>query len=416
MPKQQKVRLVKRARVQALAPSKKKKNEVTAIGQALRALGGLGGGALGGYLGNPTLGAAAGSGIGAAVSRWLGQGDYTVSSNSLLKYVAPDGTIPSMHREGQSILVRHKEYLGEIRGSTDFTVQRRFSINPGDAATFPWLSAVAAQYTEYKVKGMVFHYIPTSGTAVNSTNPALGSIMLQTSYRATEAAPVSKIEMMNEYWATEARPSEPFCHPIECDPKENPFNVQYVRNASVPSTENILMYDLGTTTVATTGCPATGNVLGDLWCSYEIELKKPKLASANTESALTASVYGQGASMTASDPFNVATGFTSIPGVTLRSNGFDVAAYVTGTYLVAASIYGLTSVSGPDVVRGAGITILFNSGTTAAGSSSTCVVLVVRIAPHTASRTLVFTATGLSANSGSVGAMRMTEYNSNASY
>jgi len=37
------------------------------------------------------------------------------------------------------------------------------------------------------------------------------------------------------------------------------------------------MYDLGKTFIATSGCPATGNVLGDLWVTYEIELRKPIL-------------------------------------------------------------------------------------------------------------------------------------------
>ena len=184
-----------------------------------------------------------------------------------------------MHNGGQSVVIRHKEYLGEIKGSTTFAVQHVYDINPGISYTFPWLADVAANFQEYRIKGMVFHYVPTSGSAISGTNPAIGSVMIQTSYRATEAQPASKVEMMNEYWATESAPNEAFCHPIECDPKENPFNVQYVRNGTLPATENQLMYDLGRTFVATSGQPATGNVVGDLWVSYEIELKKPQVTS-----------------------------------------------------------------------------------------------------------------------------------------
>ena len=61
----------------------KKKNEVTKLGAALRALGGLGGGAVGSLFGNPTTGSTIGTGLGAALSRWLGSGDYRVSSNSV---------------------------------------------------------------------------------------------------------------------------------------------------------------------------------------------------------------------------------------------------------------------------------------------------------------------------------------------
>jgi len=415
MPKQQKKRVVRQVRVQAL-PARSKKNEVTAVGRALRALGGLGGGALGGYLGNPGLGSAAGSGIGAMVSKWLGQGDYVVSSNSLLSSVKPDGTIPAMHKDGQSVIVRHKEFLGEIRGSTDFVVQKRYPLNPGDQSTFPWLSAIAAQYTEYKIRGMIFHYVPTSGMAVNSTNPALGSVMIQTSYRATEAAPASKIEMMNEYWATEARPSETFCHPIECDPKENPFNVQYVRNSSVSSSENILMYDLGVTTVCTTGCPATGNVLGDLWCTYEIELKKPKLASINTENSLTASILGQGTAVTAPAPFDINTRYSSINGIVATVSGFAVSGEVQGTYLVAFSGSGLSALSSSGINLGSGITVAFSSQVNAAGSSSAVSVAVVRIAPTSSTRNITWAISSLTSLSGTVMYGRITEYNSNATY
>lgn len=262
---------------------KSQKADITAVGRALRALGGAGGGYLGTMLGSTASGASIGHGLGAQLSRWLGQGDYSVSANTILKQSAA-GHVPDMHKNGQSITVRHREFVTEVVGSSVYTVQKRLPINPGISTTFPWLSGIASQYSEYRVKGMVYHFVPTSGTAVGSTSTALGSVMLQTSYRANEAAPAGKVELLNEYWSSEAMPCEEFCHPIECDPKENPFNVQYIRTADVPSTDNILLYDLGTTTVATSGQQAVGTVLGDLWISYEIELRKPKLTDATGES------------------------------------------------------------------------------------------------------------------------------------
>lgn len=404
----------KRTKV-VVQPKKKmtKQQEVTAVGRALRALGGLGGSYAGGFLGNAALGSAAGTGLGAIVSRWLGQGDYSVQSNSLMTSVRPDGTIPAMHKDGQSVIVRHKEFLGEILGSQNYTVQKRYALNPGDSATFPWLAAIAGQYTEYKVRGMIFHYVPTSGMAVNSTNPALGSVMIQTSYRATEAAPASKIEMMNEYWATEARPSESFIHPIECDPKENPFNVQYVRNSSVASTENILMYDLGVTTVATTGCPGEGNVLGDLWCTYEIELKKPKIANVTTETALSAANFAQGA-LTGTSMWSVsAASFSSIPGVTIAPTGLTIGREVQGAYLLTVAVSGATTIGSSAAQIGAGVSIKFSSNTSAVGSSSGAYVAVLQITPASVSRVLGFTL-GTLTGSNVLASMRLTEYNSNA--
>jgi len=225
-------------------------------------------------------GAGAGTSLGAALSRWLGSGDYTVGANSIVqRSLKGSDSIPAMHSNNQSVVIRHKEYIGEVRGNQTFTLNDAFQINPGNSRTFPWLSGVATRFQEYRIKGMVYHYIPSSGTAVSSTDAALGTVMMVTSYRATDSAPTSKVELLNEYWASESVPSDSFCHPIECDPKENPYNVQYVRTGEVPAGDSRLLYDLGVTYVATSGQQVSGKVLGDLWVTYEIELKKPVVAS-----------------------------------------------------------------------------------------------------------------------------------------
>jgi hypothetical protein len=183
-----------------------------------------------------------------------------------------------MHSQGQSVTVRHKEFVTTIKGSADFKVQRALILNPGLSGTFPWLSNLAKSYQEYNVKGMVFHYIPTSGTAISGTNSALGSVMMQTSYRSNDDPPTSKVQILNEFWSNEVVPCETMAHPIECDPRENPFNIHYVRGTSVPTGDNQLLYDLGVTYVATQGMQAE-NEVGDLWVTYEVEFKKPIVTS-----------------------------------------------------------------------------------------------------------------------------------------
>lgn len=257
--------------------NKKKKKEVTAVGQLLRAAGSYGGNYLGGYFGAPNLGSAAGSQLGALASKWLGFGDYRVSRNTII--TDSTASIPAMHKSNQSILVRHKEYVGQITGSIAFNTQYEIPLNPGMHGSFPWLSGVAGRYQEYAFKGVVFHYIPSSGFAVSGSNPALGTVMIQTTYRASDTHPHDKVEMLNEYCASESVPSESFIHPVECDPKENPFNIHYVRAQSPPVGEPLMSYDLGKTFVATSGMPADGNVVGDLWVTYEVELKKPIVTS-----------------------------------------------------------------------------------------------------------------------------------------
>jgi uncharacterized membrane protein len=66
----------------AVRPKKKKEaaasskpQQVTLLGQALRSLGGLGGGAIGSMFGAPVTGSAVGTSLGTAISKWLGSGD-----------------------------------------------------------------------------------------------------------------------------------------------------------------------------------------------------------------------------------------------------------------------------------------------------------------------------------------------------
>lgn len=380
----------------------------TAIGSALRALGGLGGGVLGGMLGNSSLGSAAGSGLGGLVSKWLGQGDYTVTSNSLVNRVRTSGDIPNMHSTGQSILVRHKEYIGDVTSSTTFAVGNTIVLNPGLSASFPWLSTIAQQYQEYTWKGIVFEFVSTSGDVVASTNTALGSVMMATQYRSTAATYLNKVQMLNEFFASDAKPSECFSHPIECNPKENPYNVQYVRSGAVPAGEDAKTYDIGTTYLATQGMQAGSIDIGELWVSYEVELRKPVISGLldfagdyanfkNTVGVAAATPFGTAGSATSS--------FNSI-GVTITATVITFPIGSAGNYFVE---YGIQDCTAADTSNfgGTSTNLTLNNvhGTVyTVGTSFAYAVGVVTITDPTKAATwtpTVTTATGASS-------MRMT--------
>lgn len=320
------------------------KQEVTALGKAIRALGGVIGSAGGAALGVPMAGGSVGTSLGGALSRWLGAGDYTVGTNTVVsRSLKAASSIPSMHNDAQSIVVRHREYLGEVRGSTAYTVQQSYPLNPGNPSTYPWLSGIANRFQEYRIKGQVFHYIPTSGNAVSSTNAALGSVMLQTSYRATDTPPSSKVEMLNEYCSNEVVPCDTMAHPIECDPKENPFNVMYIRTGAIPAGENLLMYDLGVTHLAVSGCQTNGNVIGDLWVTYEIELKKPLIASNVTSNSLSAgALYTTGGLLMTAAFGNVQRTMTGSLAATTLNNFITLPKGSVGKYQLWVAVAGST--------------------------------------------------------------------------
>jgi hypothetical protein len=278
MVKKNKTLMASKKKVKKAVPSppppmpRREKSVLSSLGAlTLRGLGA----AAGGILGNPALGYQAGAGI----SKWMGMGDYELTSNSIIEKHAKG--VPFMHKSGQTTRVQHREYIQDvITSSSAGTFQTtQFPLNPGVSATFPWLSVLAQQYQEYTFKGLVFHFVSTSGDSVASTNTALGSVIMATQYRSTSAPFTNKTAMLNEYFSCDGKPSEDIAHPVECDPKENPFNVQYVRTGNVPSGEDEKMYDLGTFNFATVGYPGTSSNVGELWVTYDIELRKPQVAS-----------------------------------------------------------------------------------------------------------------------------------------
>lgn len=255
-----------------------KKEAVGLLGEALRTIGGFGGSVAGGWLGNSSRGGEIGRGLGASLSKWMGAGDYKVSKNS----VALGGVMPSMHSNNMAIVVRHKEYIMDIVSSSSASTFSAIalSLNPGLASSFPYLAQLAQNFQEYSIKGMVFEFKSTSADSIaSSTNTTLGSVMIATQYNAADPQFTNKQQLLNEEYSNDSKPSEDFCHPIECARRENPFAVQYIRGSAVPAGQDVKMYDLGTTSVATTGFQGTNVVCGELWCSYEVELRKPAISS-----------------------------------------------------------------------------------------------------------------------------------------
>ncbi len=404
----------------AVAATPAAKKEVSAIGKAIRALGGAAGAAMGGYVGQPLAGGALGTSLGAALSRWIGSGDYTVGSNTVVqRQLRAASSIPAMHNEGQSVMIRHREYLGEVRSAQTFTVQQSFPLNPGMSQTFPWLSTIANSFQEYRIKGLVFHYIPSSGASVSSTNAALGTVILQTSYRSTDSAPASKIEMLNEFWSNEVVPSDSMAHPVECDPKENPFNVQYVRSAAVPLTDTQLMYDLGQTHLAVSGCQTTGNVLGDLWVTYDVELKKPLVYSNTTARVDSASLLWTSGSPTATQIFGT-TSVTLVGNmlVTALNNTLTIGRGYIGTFHIIVALTGNTvSVnSSGATVTGCSLVSPYSGRPSTAmdpfnvpGNTFTVFTLAIQISDPAVSPTINFNPTGTATSINSV-SVAVTQY------
>lgn len=257
------------------------------LGPALSALGTAGGTALGGMiLPSAPASAAIGGGVGGVLGHLIGQGigkvtgfgEYRVRSNVLYSG-AQVPMIRNRHKGRNATIIRHREYVCDVISSSTagaFQVQS-FPINPGLAQTFEFLSQIACNYTEYKIEGLLFDFKTTSVDALNSTNTALGTVYMATQYDSLSPDFSSKAEMASYEFCTMGKPSQDVIHPVECDPHQNPISELYIRTGGQPSNSDLRMYDLGRFQIATVGMQASSVNVGELHCTYQVALYKPRL-------------------------------------------------------------------------------------------------------------------------------------------
>jgi hypothetical protein len=85
--------------------------------------------------------------------------------------------------------IKHRELIAStVAGSTGFTVQNVFALNPGLAATFPWLAPQAAQWEQYTVHGIKFIWVPIAPTST------AGDVYLVPDYDASDPTPTTEVQ------------------------------------------------------------------------------------------------------------------------------------------------------------------------------------------------------------------------------
>lgn len=310
---------------------------------------------------------------GTLLSSVFGMGAYQTRNNTLTNPNNP----PVLSNTRSATRVQHREYITDILSSTGFNLSS-YPINAG-LPTFPWLAGVAQSFEQYKLHGLIFEYKSTSANALTSTNTALGTVIMATEYDSTKPVFTDKRSMENYLYSTSSPPSLSAMHPVECAIAVNVLDDLYVRSGS--TTSDIRFNDLGLFQIATIGMQAAGVNIGELWCTYDIELLKPRLPPSISSIApahytFDTTLFTSGTAPAATNLFG-----TTVPRVTLRGvgaspvtlSGNQISFNTTGTFFVSLALIGtpdaigtmaITIASGTAVGTGALIpALLSNSGT-----------------------------------------------------
>lgn len=326
----------------------------SAVGSlAGRALGTLIGGPGGGAVGS-SLGGLVGKGLGSFLSKIAGFGSYHVMQNSIGREggVIPEGvSVPTIVNDGGGTIVRHAEFLQNIvapASPEDFTLDS-FDVNPGDPDLFPWLSQVAKNYQQWRPRGMIFVFRSTSSDI--TAGGALGTFAMSSNYNSLEATFTNMRDMLNAKYAVSGKPSRDYVHTIECARSERPTEILYVKgpNSSDTLSQDANMFNLCKFQYATEGLPSgltAGEILGELWISYEIELMKPVLTDSTEYSGYLTNTVA--VSKTA--PLGTGTGNLIKRGKAInRYSSTAIQMPITGNYVLMWYIAGtgITGSGGP---------------------------------------------------------------------
>lgn len=172
--------------------------------------------------------------------------------------------------KGGGVRVRHRELLdSSLVGASTWTqlYKNEYEINPGLSGTFPWLSTIAKNYTEYRVHGLSFDYVPSCPT----TTP--GDVILTPLYDPQIPTPVSEVEASDQI---DTKSGSVFMnHRMILKPSK--MNIsgtkKLIRDYAMAG--SIVNYDCGRVCVSTTS--GSGGAIGKLFITYDIELFAPRL-------------------------------------------------------------------------------------------------------------------------------------------
>jgi len=298
---------------------------------------------------------------------------------------------PMIVASRDSARIVHRELIASVVGSAAFAVPFSFPLNPGLAATFPWLSTQAQAWETYKFNRLRFCYYTRTGSNVP------GSVMLVPDYDALDAAPATEQIASSYEDVAEDAPWKDICQELRATSMFSMGPRKFIRTGALPAGADIKTYDAGQEFVCTTDGTAVN--WGKLWVEYDVTLYTPQLSpSGNLLSAFQHYVSGAAptsAAIMGTSPTQTGSVLTSLTGSVLTFNQ-------TGKFLVSYAVAGAggttdTVNTNPAVSAGASLITTFDSsgnggpaGSSEGGSATNSLIQDIMVNVTAPGATLTF--------------------------
>lgn len=241
--------------------------------------------------------------------------------------------------------IAEDEYIAEVNGSVAFA-STTYPLNIGSSSTFPWASRIAQNYDRYAFSFIEFYY--RREVSEFATNGQSGKVMLSFDYDASDAAPITKQQVLDTVPHVDGMPCKEEIV-LRLSPSDMAFGPKglYIRPGAQPANTDIKTYDVGNLYVSTFGNTNT-SVIGELRVRYRCHLTVPILEAAGSASSgagsyfeIASNLSGETAAATTvyNSLFATATGpVTRGNGIGASINSAGLITLVAGTYLIDATV------------------------------------------------------------------------------
>lgn len=274
-------------------------------------------------------------------------GDMTVAAPAAVGVVRRSTAIPQFSAgPSRAVVIRHRELIGDVPGSVNFSVGCTYNIQPGDLSAFPWLALIATNFETYAFPKLVYEFKSMKGTGVN------GVVWMGVDIDSSDDPPADKQtisaysgSVSSNVWVPQLRMNYPSGGMGKMPRK-------YIRPGALVSGTDIKTYDSGKIYVATQGC-ADASVIGELWVEYEVHLFVPQKNN-------LPEVYTQEFTSTSTSPNNSLLGATTVNDkstISVDNTNSTITFGQPGRYLVECDWSGTGLTGAPGAASAVGCTV-----------------------------------------------------------
>lgn len=269
----------------------------------------------------------------------------------------------------------HRELLSSITGSINFTIQRAIALNPGLAASFPWLSTQAQAWERYRFNKLKFRYFTRTGSNIP------GSLMMSPDYDAADPAPLGEAIASSYQDCEEDAPWKDITCTLPQRTLMGDMKEKTIRTGALAANQDVKTYDAGNLFVITTDGADNTTGWGKLWVEYDVTLFHPQVPAGGFQSSGTleggtncssADPFGLDSAQTATGPIQLSSPGTS---QTLNMSGLQVGQEILLTVVITGTVVTAITVTTPTgLTLKTSLTNLVSATGTVATSNSTYLV------------------------------------------